>query len=507
MSVITRPFRWLAARPVLRSLKTRLLMLVFLATLPSLILLLLTANQQRDDALQSGRNEAARLARLVADDQRDISAQIATVMGSLALTAELRGNEAEPCRSLLQSVVSPTGSSSEPDERLEGIDVRVDGVTFRTLAVLANDQQVRCQAPGDEDAFTSDDTVLAVAALERGRMVTGNQRVGSSGSLVMTYALPLPRDDGQGRLVLLAVVEVYALSTFAVNGSLPDDAFILVFDSDGVIEQRYPQANEHLTVGTSLAGTPAVDEAVGRVPVDDGIDITTMNGEEYIFGIDDFWRPGPDGSTRLSYVMVASPQPAVVQQAESQFNENLGKLAIAGLIGVVAAWVGADLLGGRDSEARKGRIRDLYHAYSTGDTANLEQIFGPGYVDRSAAKDEPNDLEALRHHIAAFWAAFPDGRIVIRDLLADGDKVVARVTLSGTHQGEFVGIAPSGAPVVADGVETFRFLHGMVVESWSMFTDLRPKDPAPAVTEEAPVKRRSLFSRLFRRKPQPEKTS
>lgn len=500
MRMVTRPFRWLAARPVLRSLKTRLLTLVILATLPSLILLLLTANQQRDDALQSGRNEAARLARLVADDQRDISAQISTVMGSLALTAELRGNELESCRSLLQSVVSP-GGGGEPDERLQGIDVRVDGVTFRTLAVLANDQQVRCQAPGDEDAITSEDSALAVSALERGRLVTGNQRVGASGSLVMTYALPLPRDDGQGRLVLLAVVEVYALSTFAVNGSLPDDAFILVFNGDGIIEQRYPQVDDQPTVGTSLAGTPAVDEAVGRGSNDDVSDVTELNGEEYIFGVDDFWRPGADGSTRLSYVMVATPRTAVVQQAESLFNQNLGKLAIAGLIGVVAAWVGADLLGGRDGAARKGRIRDLYHAYSTGDTTNLEQIFGAGYVDRSTPKGEPNDLEALRHHIAAFWAAFPDGKIVIRDLLADGDKVIARVTLTGTHQGEFAGIPPSGAPVVADGVETFRFLHGMVVESWSMFTNLRPKDPAPVAVEDVPPKRRSLVDRLFRRKP------
>jgi hypothetical protein len=106
----------------------------------------------------------------------------------------------------------------------------------------------------------------------------------------------------------------------------------------------------------------------------------------------------------------------------------------------------------------------------------------------------------LQQNIAAFRTAFPQGQIIVRDLIAEHDKVVARVTLSGTHIADYFGVPPSGKHVVADGVETFRFAHGMVVESWSMFGELRPRNkPADDATPAPPERTPGLFRRLFRR--------
>ncbi len=86
-----------------------------------------------------------------------------------------------------------------------------------------------------------------------------------------------------------------------------------------------------------------------------------------------------------------------------------------------------------------------------------------------------------------------------QELLADRDKVVARVTLTGTHVSDFFGVPPSGAPVTADGVETYRFAGGLIVESWSMFGEIVPiLSPDLLPNGRAPEReRRGLFGRLF----------
>jgi predicted ester cyclase len=476
-------------------LRTRLVLLVLLATLPSLALLFLTASQQRDDALAAGQSETTRIARLVAADQRNVSAQVETVLGSLAITTELRGDDSGACQSRLHTLVAP----EELTGRETGPDFRVSGASFELAYVINRDQNIFCRPPGQVGELSPEDADLAAMALERGRLVTGNLRSSTTGSLLATYAVPLAGDDQEGRRVLVAVAEIYALATFGVNANLPTDSFVVIFDRDGNLEQQFPQGSIPHETGAPLAATPIVGEAIGQIDPPEGEEFEfTINDQEFVHAVDDFWTPGPDGSTRLSYVMVAIPEDVVVERANQQFNENLGKLAIAGLIGIVAAWVGADLMGSRDTEARKAQIRDLFHAFQTGEVKDLDQIIGPGYVDRTAAPGQAEGLDGLRQNIVAFRTAFQGGRIVIRELLADHDKVVARVTLTGIHVADYVGVPPSGKAVLADGVETFRFLHGMVVESWSMYGELRPRNAAPDPVEAPAPERRGLLARLFR---------
>ena len=75
---------------------------------------------------------------------------------------------------------------------------------------------------------------------------------------------------------------------------------------------------------------------------------------------------------------------------------------------------------------------------------------GPGGVKRFGAK--------LR-------SAFPDYRIAIEDLAADGDRVVAEWTLRGTQRGELLGVPPSGRPETLRGVSLFRLADGRIVET------------------------------------------
>lgn len=90
-------------------------------------------------------------------------------------------------------------------------------------------------------------------------------------------------------------------------------------------------------------------------------------------------------------------------------------------------------------------------------------------ADGSVIERGPEDV---RRFMGEFREAFPDFRCTIEDQIAEGDKVVTRWTMRGTHEGEFRGIAPTGNRLEITGIGIFRFSEGKVVESWDNFDQL-----------------------------------
>jgi steroid delta-isomerase-like uncharacterized protein len=79
----------------------------------------------------------------------------------------------------------------------------------------------------------------------------------------------------------------------------------------------------------------------------------------------------------------------------------------------------------------------------------------------------PMDKAGMKSFYAALWGAFPDLTIDIDELVGEGDKVVWRITASGTHQGTFQGVPATGRSVKFGAHYTFRFESGKIVERWS----------------------------------------
>jgi steroid delta-isomerase-like uncharacterized protein len=106
--------------------------------------------------------------------------------------------------------------------------------------------------------------------------------------------------------------------------------------------------------------------------------------------------------------------------------------------------------------------------------------------DDSVLERGPEDV---RRFIGEFRTAFPDVHTDIEDMIAEGDKVVTRWRMRGTHEGEFRGIAPTGREMEITGIGIFRFSGGKVVESWDNFDQLGMLQqlgavPTPDRTEE-----------------------
>jgi predicted ester cyclase len=87
-----------------------------------------------------------------------------------------------------------------------------------------------------------------------------------------------------------------------------------------------------------------------------------------------------------------------------------------------------------------------------------------GFIDRNAFVD--GGREANRAFWAQWFAAFPDTRVTLDDVLVDGDRVAGRFTYSGTFTGPFLGLEPTGASVVMHSIDIWRVEGGMAVEHW-----------------------------------------
>ena len=91
----------------------------------------------------------------------------------------------------------------------------------------------------------------------------------------------------------------------------------------------------------------------------------------------------------------------------------------------------------------------------------------PGIVVHVSVAPGPLEgLEAWRQFSGSFAEAFPDLRLTVRDIAAEGDTVAARVDFRGTHRGEFQGIPPTGKEVAFSSMEFNRVVEGKVEEHW-----------------------------------------
>ena len=120
-------------------------------------------------------------------------------------------------------------------------------------------------------------------------------------------------------------------------------------------------------------------------------------------------------------------------------------------------------------QANKDVIRRLLEQVDRGNLDVIEVCYSPDYVDRSpsAARSLAPGREGVRAVFAAFQKAFPDTRHTIDDLIAEGDRVVARITARGTHTGELFGHPATGRVVSLTNIVIYRPEGGRIVERWA----------------------------------------
>jgi steroid delta-isomerase-like uncharacterized protein len=121
------------------------------------------------------------------------------------------------------------------------------------------------------------------------------------------------------------------------------------------------------------------------------------------------------------------------------------------------------------TEENKALVRRFYDEVTNGrNVAVLDELLAPPFAGFTGeGSDHGQNREAFKHMITVMLNAFPDHQQTIHDWIAEHDKVVTRWTVQGTHQGEYLGIAPTGKQIKITGMDIFRVVDGKIVEVWA----------------------------------------
>ncbi|MEU5540091.1 ester cyclase [Streptomyces sp. NPDC020362] len=116
---------------------------------------------------------------------------------------------------------------------------------------------------------------------------------------------------------------------------------------------------------------------------------------------------------------------------------------------------------------------DRFHdAVNSGDaeviSKTIDEVFEPDVLFHAPVPMGETGASALKRVWSVLLHAFPDVHVTVEDVVAEGDKVVSRNTVTGTHLGEYRGLAPTGRSVAYNEIFIFRFAGGRVAEIWGV---------------------------------------
>jgi len=121
----------------------------------------------------------------------------------------------------------------------------------------------------------------------------------------------------------------------------------------------------------------------------------------------------------------------------------------------------------KSTEVNKASMRRFYdEVFNKKNRAAIDEFINPTQVDHAAPPGTPGGLEGAKHTVTMYLTAFPDLHFTVEDFIAEGDKVVARLTVRGTQQGIFMGIPPTGKHATVTAIDINRMADGKSVEHW-----------------------------------------
>jgi len=117
-------------------------------------------------------------------------------------------------------------------------------------------------------------------------------------------------------------------------------------------------------------------------------------------------------------------------------------------------------------EANKTLVKSFMDQMAAGDTTKVDSLFTDSFVDHQTMPGMTPGREGLKALIAGMHSGFPDLKMTVNDVTADGDKVWVYSTMSGTMKGEFMGMKPTGKSFSVDGFDLVRLENGKIAEHW-----------------------------------------
>ncbi len=120
-------------------------------------------------------------------------------------------------------------------------------------------------------------------------------------------------------------------------------------------------------------------------------------------------------------------------------------------------------------ETNKELTRRFFEGFGAGNISVIKELVSSDLIDHTTeVPDGVSAFEMLTGNVSMLKDAVPDVKFVVTDIIAEGSKIAVFTTLTGTHQGELMGLPATGNAISVNSVELFRFEDGQIVERWGV---------------------------------------
>ena len=119
----------------------------------------------------------------------------------------------------------------------------------------------------------------------------------------------------------------------------------------------------------------------------------------------------------------------------------------------------------------KAFMRRFVEEWSKGKAAAMaviDEMYATDFVSHGSGGEDIRGIKNVKKSTSEEFSAFPDLHFTIDDMVAEGDKVAARITMTGTHKGEYMGAPPTNKKIRIKAITIERFAGGKIVEEWGM---------------------------------------
>ena len=323
---------WKAVKALFSGLRVRLLLLVLLAVLPALGSTLYLGVEQRQAATTAVQEEALRLARLTASNQRALLEGARQLLVTLSQLPQVQSG-ASDCQALLAQLLS-------------------QNPFYANLGVIDLDGTVSCSAlPFGRPVSAADRSYFQRAVATRGFAV-GNYQIGRiTGKPTINFGYPIMDAAGSVEAVVFAALNLEWIGQAAAELQLPQGTTLTVIDQQGTILARYPGSEQW--VGRVLPDAPII-EAI----------LVQNEGTAQTLGVDGIERlyaftPLGDGPESGAYISVGIPAEVAYAEANQNMARSLLVLLLIAPLALTAAWLFGDLFIVRKVKALLDATRQL----------------------------------------------------------------------------------------------------------------------------------------------------
>jgi len=124
----------------------------------------------------------------------------------------------------------------------------------------------------------------------------------------------------------------------------------------------------------------------------------------------------------------------------------------------------------KENKALTRRFIEEWNKGKTAAMAVIDEMYATNFV--SHGDKDIRGIKNIKQSTSEEFSAFPDQHFTIDDMVAEGDKVAMRITMTGTHKGEYMGAPPTNKKITIRAITIERFAGGKIVEEWGMYDTL-----------------------------------